>query len=105
MKILAIIVVCVIWSTTDSQLIRKLQRRSDSLENLRRMLLELGDTDNDGKMSGEEIQDFFRYIMNLSPENSLLTALQFIKDGDMNGDGELNESELLTALRIYRGIS
>ncbi|XP_061193091.1 uncharacterized protein LOC133201312 [Saccostrea echinata] len=103
MKIVVLIVVCVMWSTTDSQLIHEILRRSAGLGNLQMAMTELGDTDKDGTLSGEEIQDFFRYFVNLSPANSLLTARQFIKDGDFNGDGKLNETELQTALRIYRG--
>ena len=54
--------------------------------------MQYADSDKDRLLSGEEIENFYRYFINLAPSEALMTARQFIRDGDLNNDARLNET-------------
>ncbi|XP_048778066.1 uncharacterized protein LOC125681853 [Ostrea edulis] len=102
MKITAIIVVvCVTWSAIQAELIHTVLRRSMGMDKLKAVMMDFGDSDDDRELTGEEIENFFTYFINLSESNALRTAQQFIKDADINENGSLDEEELSRALRHY----
>lgn len=68
-----------------------MQRSQDSGSVLA-VMMQYADSDKDRLLSGEEIENFYRYFINLAPSEALMTARQFIRDGDLNNDARLNET-------------
>lgn len=66
-------------------------QRSQDLATEHAMMMEFGDSDHNGRLSGEEIQNFFMYFINFDFDTAYSAANRFLKDGDIDGDGSLDE--------------
>lgn len=76
-------------------------QRSQDLATERAIMMEFGDSDHNGRLSGEEIQNFFMYFINFDSDTAYSTAKQFLKDGDIDGDGSLDETGRIMCLYTY----
>jgi hypothetical protein len=74
-------------------------QRSARTDNLKTVMMRFGDSDHNGELDGEEIENFFTYFINLNDSKALRTAQQFIKDGDFNGNGSLDDAGKSMTLR------
>ncbi|XP_052673284.1 uncharacterized protein LOC128155556 [Crassostrea angulata] len=105
MKLFAICVAVVwlTWFSAESHLPlhQILSRRSQDLATEHAMMMEFGDSDHNGRLSGEEIQNFFMYFINFDFDTAYSAANRFLKDGDIDGDGSLDERELVPTLQKY----
>lgn len=99
---LSVAVVWLTWFSADSHLLlHKILRRSHDLATESAMMMKFGDSDHNGRLSGEEIQDFFIYFINFDSDTAYSTASQFLRDGDKDGDNSLDETELIPTLQQY----
>lgn len=90
-----------IWLNIHWYIVSMLIQRSQDLATERAIMMEFGDSDHNGRLSGEEIQNFFMYFINFDSDTAYSTAKQFLKDGDIDGDGSLDETGRIMCLYTY----
>lgn len=86
-----------LWSNIHL-IVSMLMQRSHDLATESAMMMKFGDSDHNGRLSGEEIQDFFIYFINFDSDTAYSTASQFLRDGDKDGDNSLDETGRIVCL-------